>query len=117
DFSNLQGLNMDPDPLSNKHALTDNTIHGTLNVSVFGGGTANTEYEVLTSNQICFLSYNLFQYQLIITQERPSFAPYLKNKNYDTVALHPQSGNKYNPNAVYALLGFNKSYFLDSEPA
>ncbi|HGA1510578.1 TPA: LTA synthase family protein, partial [Streptococcus suis] len=34
-----------------------------------------------------------------------------------TVALHPQSGNNYNRNAVYPLLGFNKSYFLDSEPA
>ncbi|HEM2877977.1 TPA: sulfatase-like hydrolase/transferase, partial [Streptococcus suis] len=117
DFSNLQGLNMEPDPLSNQHALTDNTIHGTLNVSVFGGGTANTEYEVLTSNPISLLSSNLFPYQQIITQERPSFATYLKNKNYDTVALHPQSGNNYNRNAVYPLLGFNKSYFLDSEPA
>lgn len=117
DFSNLQGLNMEPDPLSNQHALTDNTIHGTLNVSVFGGGTANTEYEVLTSNPISLLSSNLFPYQQIITQERPSFATYLKNKNYDTVALHPQSGNNYNRHAVYPLLGFNKSYFLDSEPA
>ncbi|WP_174850701.1 LTA synthase family protein [Streptococcus suis] len=114
DFSNLQGLNMEPDPLSNQHALTDNTVHGTLNVSVFGGGTANTEYEVLTSNPISLLSSNLFPYQQIITQERPT---YLKDKNYETVALHPQSGNNYNRHAVYPLLGFNKSYFLDSEPA
>ncbi|NQJ71425.1 LTA synthase family protein [Streptococcus suis] len=117
DFSNLHGLNMEPDPLANQHALKDNTVHGTLNVSVYGGGTANTEYEVLTSNSISLLSSNLFPYQQIITQERPSFATYLKNKNYDTVALHPQSGNNYNRNAVYPLLGFNKSYFLDSEPA
>ncbi|MGM5693607.1 LTA synthase family protein [Streptococcus suis] len=117
DFSSLQDLNMEPDPLSNQHALTDNTVHGTLNVSVFGGGTANTEYEVLTSNPISLLSSNLFPYQQIITQERPSFASYLKDKNYETVALHPQSGNNYNRHAVYPLLGFNKSYFLDSEPA
>lgn len=102
---------MEPDPLSNQHALTDNAVHGTLNVSVFGGGTANTEYEVLTSNPISLLSSNLFPYQQIITQERPSFASYLKDKNYETVALHPQSGNNYNRHAVYPLLGFNKSYF------
>ncbi len=71
---------MEPDPLSNQHTLTDNTVHGTLNVSVFGGGTANTEYEVLTSNPISLLSSNLFPYQQIITQERPSFASYLKDK-------------------------------------
>ncbi|HFI0214487.1 TPA: LTA synthase family protein [Streptococcus suis] len=116
DFSDLNGLNMVPDPLANQHALKENAIHGTLNVSVYGGGTANTEYEVLTSNPISLLSSNLFPYQQIITQERPSFANYLKNKNYDTVALHPQSGNNYNRSAVYPLLGFNESYFLDSEP-
>ncbi|HEM3527070.1 LTA synthase family protein [Streptococcus suis] len=116
DFSNLQGLSMDPDPLSNQHALTDNAVHGTLNVSVFGGGTANTEYEVLTSNAISLLSSNLFPYQQIITQERPSFASYLKNKNYETVALHPQTGINYNRKIVYPLLGFEQNYFSDSVP-
>ncbi|HFU4204687.1 TPA: LTA synthase family protein [Streptococcus suis] len=115
DFSNLQGLNMEPDPLANQHALVDNAIHGRLNVSVYGGGTANTEYEVLTSNAISLLSSNLFPYQQIITQERPSFATYLKKKNYETVALHPQTGINYNRSAVYPLLGFNESYFLDSK--
>ncbi|HEM3559857.1 TPA: LTA synthase family protein, partial [Streptococcus suis] len=116
DFSNLQGLSMDPDPLSNQHSLTDNAVHGTLNVSVFGGGTANTEYEVLTSNAISLLSSNLFPYQQIITQERPSFASYLKNKNYETVALHPQTGINYNRKIVYPLLGFEQNYFSDSVP-
>ncbi|HFU4232802.1 TPA: LTA synthase family protein [Streptococcus suis] len=117
DLSTLQNLSISPDPLLNQHALSDDTVHGTLNVSVYGGGTANTEYEVLTSNAISFLSSNLFPYQQIITQERPSFASYLKDKDYDTVALHPQSGNNYNRQKVYPLLGFTKSYFLDSEPA
>ncbi|NQM30994.1 sulfatase-like hydrolase/transferase [Streptococcus suis] len=117
DFSTLQGLNLEPDPLLNQHALLDNTVHGTLNVSVYGGGTANTEYEVLTSNAISFLSSNLFPYQQIITQERPSFASYLKDKNYDTVALHPQTGINYNRKIVYPLLGFDQSYFSDSNPA
>ncbi|HFH9999707.1 TPA: LTA synthase family protein [Streptococcus suis] len=117
DFSKLKGINLQPNPLANQHALEDNAIHGTLNVSVYGGGTANTEYEVLTSNPISLLSSNLFPYQQIINQERPSFASYLKDKNYDTVALHPQSGNNYNRQKVYPLLGFTKSYFLDSEPA
>ena len=100
DFSTLQNLSISPDPLLNQHTLSDNTVHGTLNVSVYGGGTANTEYEVLTSNAISLLSSNLFPYQQIITQERPSFASYLKDKNYDTVALHPQSGNNYNRQKV-----------------
>ena len=117
DFSTLQNLSISPDPLLNQHTLSDNTVHGTLNVSVYGGGTANTEYEVLTSNAVSFLSSNLFPYQQIITQERPSFASYLKDKDYDTVALHPQSGNNYNRQKVYPLLGFTKSYFLDSDPA
>ncbi|HEL2738877.1 TPA: LTA synthase family protein, partial [Streptococcus suis] len=117
DFSKLKGINLQPNPLANQLSLKDNAIHGSLNVSVFGGGTANTEYEVLTSNPISLLSSNLFPYQQIITQERPSFASYLQNQQYDTVAMHPQSGNNYNRKTVYPLLGFNKSYFLDSEPS
>lgn len=117
DFSTLQNLSISPDPLLNQHALLDNAVHGTLNVSVYGGGTANTEYEVLTSNAISLLSSNLFPYQQIITQERPSFASYLKDKNYDTVALHPQTGINYNRKIVYPLLGFDQSYFSDSNPA
>lgn len=117
DFSKLNGINLQPNPLANQLSLKDNAIHGSLNVSVFGGGTANTEYEVLTSNPISLLSSNLFPYQQIITQERPSFASYLHNQQYDTVAMHPQSGNNYNRQIVYPLLGFNKSYFLDSEPS
>ncbi|HFI0715421.1 TPA: LTA synthase family protein [Streptococcus suis] len=117
DFSKLKGINLQPNPLANQLSLKDNAIHGSLNVSVFGGGTANTEYEVLTSNPISLLSSNLFPYQQIINQERPSFATYLQNQEYNTVAMHPQSGNNYNRKTVYPLLGFNESYFLDSEPS
>ncbi|HEM3725884.1 TPA: LTA synthase family protein [Streptococcus suis] len=117
DFSKLKGINLQPNPLANQQSLKDNAVHGSLNVSVYGGGTANTEYEVLTSNPISLLSSNLFPYQQIITQERPSFATYLQNQQYDTVAMHPQSGNNYNRKTVYPFLGFNKSYFLDSEPS
>lgn len=108
---------LEPDPLFYQHSLIENTIHGTLSVSVYGGGTANTEYEVLTSNSISLLSSNLFPYQQIIKQNRPSLASYLKGQNYDTVALHPQSGINYNRKIVYPLLGFDEAYFMDSNPA
>lgn len=117
DFLNLKGIQLSSDPLAFQHSLKENTIHGTLNVSVYGGGTANTEYEILTSNSLSLLSKNIFPYQQLVDGERNSLASFLSQYGYDTVALHPQSGLNYNRENVYEAFGFDKSYFLDSKPS
>ena len=37
------------------NSLKENTIKGHMLVSVFGGGTSNSEYEFLTGNSMAFL--------------------------------------------------------------
>lgn len=117
DLSHLSQLKLSEDPLSFQHSLKDNTIHGSLNVSVFGGGTANTEYEVLTSNALALLPQNTFPYQQLINQPRNSLASLLNTHGYQSLAMHPQSGLNYNRKSVYEELGFDNSYFLDSKPS
>lgn len=117
DFSRIKDLNLSSDPLAFQHSLKENTVHGSLNVSVYGGGTANTEYEVLTSNALTMLSNNVFPYQQLIDGKRNSLASLLKNHGYDTVAMHPQSSLNYNRRNVYEAFDFAQSYFLDSKPS
>ncbi|MGT2754626.1 LTA synthase family protein [Streptococcus ovis] len=116
DFSNIPNMKMDPDPLAFQHSLSENTIKGRLNVSVFGGGTANTEYEVLTSNALGNMSPTIFPYQQIVNSDKNSFARALDAQGYQTVAMHPQSKLNYNRHNVYNNLGFDLSYFDDSDP-
>ena len=53
------------DPLPNIHSYKDNFFYGKLAVSVFGGGTCNTEYEFLTGNALAFLPEGATPYLLM----------------------------------------------------
>lgn len=116
DFTNLPNLQLTSDPLRFQHSLNENTIKGELVVSSFGGGTANTEYEILTSNSLVLLSPSVFPYQQLIRSEQNSLVNYLDKLGYSSAAMHPQPANNYNRKNVYNYFGFDTSYFLNSEP-
>ena len=50
------------------HSLTENTIKGTAYASVFGGTTANSEYEFLTGNTTAFLPAGTVPYHLYVKE-------------------------------------------------
>ena len=80
-------------------------------LSVFGGGTSNSEYEFLTGNSVSTLPLNGNAYTQFIKHKVPSLASQLKQEGYDTMAFHPYKANGWNRNTVYPLLGFDK--FID----
>lgn len=90
------------------HLLTENTVKGNILVSVFGGSTANTEYEFLTGNTLAFLNAGSVPYMQYVKREHESLASELKSLGYQTVAFHPQSPGNYNRNTVYPNLGFDE---------
>lgn len=93
------------------NSLKENTIKGHMLVSVFGGGTSNSEYEFLTGNSVSTLPLNGNAYTQFIKHKVPSLASQLKQEGYDTMAFHPYKANGWNRNTVYPLLGFDK--FID----
>lgn len=117
DYSQLTNLQFNQDPLENIHQLSANTIKDKLDVSVFAGSTANTEYEVLTSNSLAILPPNAFPFQQLISSPKNSLASVLNQQGYSSVALHPYGKDNYRRNQVYPYLGFQKSYFNNSTPA
>ncbi len=79
-------------------------------VSVFGGGTSNSEYEFLTGNSVSSLPLNGNAYTQFVKHKVPSLASQLKAGGYDTLAFHPYKAHGWNRDTVYPLIGFDKFF-------
>lgn len=116
-FADLQSLgsgfetNIDVMPFFN--SLQENTIRGTLQVSVTGGGTACTEYEVLTGNAQRFLPSGAVAYSANIHDNTPSMVWTLREQGYQTEAFHPYYISGWNREKAYTYLGFEDYTFLE----
>ncbi len=82
----------------------------------FGGGTANVEFEVLTSLNTAFYP-NEVLYVSKLKKPVYSLPFYLTSLGYQTVAMHNNYGDYYNRNTVYPNLGFQKFISLENMAA
>lgn len=116
-FSDLQVLgdfSGSDNALSFLPSLTDNTKRGWLDVSVFGGGTSQTEYEFLTSDIIsAFDGNNAYLHYFSYHDEYPSLVSVLESQGYTTCAFHCYLDKLYNRPAVYNAMGFDTVLFID----
>ncbi len=88
--------------------MQEEKIGGELYVSVKGGNTANTEFELLTGDSMAFLPVGSVPYQQYINEEMPSLASQLKSLGYGTTAIHPFNASGWDRNIVYDLFGFDE---------
>lgn len=93
-------------------SLHENTIRGYALASIFGGGTANSEYEFLTGNSLLFYP-DMFMYQVFVKQPMFSIAWDLKRLGYQTLATHPNVGTNWSRNQAWPCLGFSQSTFIE----
>lgn len=94
-------------------SLEEDTIKGELLVSVYGGGTCNSEFEFLTGNTTAFLPAGSAAYQQYIQDEVPSLASTLNDQGYRSIAVHPYDKSGWNREKVYPLLGFEQFLSID----
>ena len=100
--------------IDNLKNLKENTISGTIYSSVFGGNTANSEYEFLTNNSMLFLNSALVPYTInIVKESSPSIVKDLKAEGYETIAFHPWLKSGWNRVNTYNNLGFDKQLFIE----
>ncbi|MBR3322850.1 sulfatase-like hydrolase/transferase [Candidatus Saccharibacteria bacterium] len=90
------------------HALQKRTPNGLMYSLDYGGGTANIEYEALTS--LTNFWTNTVPYTALIPKagKVPSIASMLSNKKYSTTAIHPFNGGMYKRNIVLKNEGFSE---------
>lgn len=99
-------MNLDTLPFFRK--LTEESITGELMVPVYGGATANTEFEVLTGLSTKFLVPGIIPYTTYIDKPIESLASVFSNQGYTSTAIHSYHNWFYNRNKVYRNLGFDK---------
>ena len=107
DVTALEGVTFgDGDPIPTFRAMARE--HGRLDLvaPVFGGGTCNSELEVLTGCNMAFFPEGTSPYKYYIRQPLPSLASVLYHRGYHTVALHGTTESYFNDCSVQPRLGF-----------
>ena len=117
-FADLQQVgdfttNEDYMPFLRSLAGQENTVTGDLYVSTFGGGTATTEFEVLTGDTTAFLPYGASPYQMYVKNALPVMVSGLAEQGYQTVSLHPYRATSWNRQQVYERFGFAEQLYED----
>ena len=100
------------DPLENWNEIRGEGIYGEVVVSVLGGGTAQTEFDVLTGLNARQFPGAPFAFRML-TDEFPSMASLLNRLGYRSEFMHPGFGWFYNRQNVYRYLGFERLVFID----
>ena len=114
DYKTLGNFDTNMDYMPFLHHLEENTIKGTTNVTVFGGGTCDTEYTYLTGNTTAYVPANARPYQLYLNELAPNLATTLNQQGYQSHAIHPGQPNAWNRNRAYAYLGFEDFYTAEN---
>ena len=94
-------------------SLSENTIKGYAYSSVFGGTTANSEFEFLTGHSMAFLPDGSVPYQQYLSDGCYSMVSVLKERGYACVAMTPWVGTGWNLRTAYADLGFDEAHFIE----
>ena len=92
-------------------SLKENTIQGDLYVSIYGGNTANSEYEFLTGQSIGYFSERVVPYQMYLHEEKENLFTQMKDLGYETVFMHPYGSYGWNRVSVYNYFGVDRMFF------
>ena len=103
------------DPLPNLHALGEDphALSGHVVVPGFAGGTANTEFDVLTGMQTNALSAATTSALRVVNRNLDSVFRVFRAGDYHTSFLHPGDDWFYNRENVYRWLGAEETLFAD----
>ena len=111
--TNFQGLNFrdyykfEGDVAPNLHRIMQKCPSGLMYSLDYGGGTANIEFEALTSLTNYWIDSVPYTALLPKAGAIPSIAQNLKTQGYSTTAIHPFNGGMYKRNIALANEGFD----------
>ena len=97
-------------------SLEENTIRGNVLASVYGGTTANSEFEFLTGFSTQFLPQGAMPYRQFVTKNTYSLVWALKEQGYQCFATHPYASSGWDRTKAYPYLGFDDATFIEDYP-
>ncbi len=114
DVDNLSNvISYNKDPMEAFHKLQNQYGGGSIAVNIFGGGTANTEFEMLTGYNVKNLKGGTIAYTEYFEREQPSLVSYVEDLGYRTIAVHPYEEDFYDRDVAYEKLGFDEFVGMD----
>ena len=109
----LEGVEFDQPLTPNLDMLKGESAQGYSYSPRFGGGTCDVEFEALTGFSVDHLPFDSKPFQQYVTKEMFSMPNYLKDKGYETMAIHGYGGAFWNRDKAYPRLGIDT--FISSE--
>ena len=116
DFRNIRDLPVSEAvmPFMDSLLASDDVISGNMMVSIFGGGTCNTEFEFLTGASMLFLQDGIIPYTNYMQRPTHSLGSLLGAQGYRSVAIHPYIRTFWSRHTVYPNLGFEKFISMET---
>ncbi len=111
DPTRLEGFTLAEDPIPKTRALMQQTTSGTMMAQLYGGGTANMEFEVLTGESIGLFNPQMNSpYQMLVSHydEYPSAVGWFAAHGHKPIAIHPYRAGMYKRQTVYDTFGFDE---------
>jgi phosphoglycerol transferase MdoB-like AlkP superfamily enzyme len=81
---------------------------------VYGGGTSQAEFELLTAAK-ALAKINSIDFNTLEGKETSGFVNILKQNNYSTYATIATNSSYFNSKSAYKSIGFDKSIFLEEQ--
>jgi phosphoglycerol transferase MdoB-like AlkP superfamily enzyme len=103
------------DPIPNIRAIQRTGTSGYGIVPGAFGGSANTEFEVLTGMTLSFLPERSIPYRQFVKRPIPSLPRALKDLGYRTTAVQADPKDWFNRERAYDLLGFDEAVWLHED--
>ncbi len=115
DIDKIPGIELNKgfNPQKNYETIASESYTGEIVTSVFGGGTADTEFSFLTGHSLSITDNITNPYILYIRKNISALPWLLRNEGYSTTSFHPGYSWFYNRFNVYDYLGFERRFFID----
>jgi len=114
DVNTIVGSEYSADPTPTFNRLCRNFPSGLLYVPTIGGGTANTEFEILTGLNLDFFGAGELPYNTLMQKKAVETVNFdLKAYGYTATALHSNGATFYSRNIVYPNMGFDRFVSLE----
>ncbi len=115
DLTQVKGLRLSEDPIPFFHHLQETTTSGRLRVPVYGAGTINTEFEVITGMSTNYFGTGEYPYRSVLQKKTcESIAYWLKEDSYASTVIHNNNASFYDRYKVFANLGFDNFITLEN---
>lgn len=113
DVNKFEGvLSYSENPMSYYEEVRQKSIvSGSTKVNIYGGSTHFSEFEFLTGWNSKGMGTGSCPYKEYFNEEQPSFARYMREQGYHTLAIHPYDGYFWNRKNAYPNMGFDR--FID----